>query len=170
MDLSQVVLKQVPKNRLIRIQSYWYRYPKLDNHIHNVEVLNPLVYFSYNKLLCEFACHNDADRISVNNKGKFEKYYLSKLKSGEFDRIVEIARKDKVKVGHLEIYFQINPDNIYGDVRIRFAEKRAGEIVGYSISSLTDDYGKFSWNGEEAPKDGSILGFWIPNKLGVPFT
>jgi hypothetical protein len=161
MDLSDIVLTSVEEAEFSRIHRSWHiRTNDTDITFFHVRILAPFSYPDYQTLLREFIDCREADRITVNNKGKWERYYKRRIREEELDRIAAIAASDKIKKGHIELYFHRNGRGFL-HTKMKFVEHDS-RIVSYELICDPLYAGFLSWQTSERPIDNYIYGLWEP--------
>ena len=145
MKLSDIVLKPVTFEEYSDCFSLWYDRNITSSIASSYNgIINPWIFPSYDELLKGSLQAKFLSRVSVNNKGRWKKYSVSEIKRGRGAEVIDIASNDKIKKGHLELYFSVDYESNDQRIRIKFAEIE-GLIVGYSVSFKDFHKGFFTW-------------------------
>lgn len=163
MELSDIFLKRISSERFVRLHDFWYQ--KSGNNFPNkTEILTPVQYGDYLTLLDEFMQHKYADRISVNDGGKWKRFYKRKMGLRDVAIIAQIAKEDPFKVGPLELYFKVNRGDRLDDIKIKFVEKN-GVITGYELVFPRDRHNLFTWKTDPVFENRDVFCLWLPPQV-----
>ena len=134
MKLSDIRLEQVTEGEFAKMRNFWYcKYlnSNSSNDFNYARISAPIVSKDYDTLLREFLMNRHRDRISVNDRGNWRKFYARKMEESNIQEIAKIAVNDRIKKGHLELYFKTESWD-RDDVKIKFLE-RDNLIISYDM-------------------------------------
>lgn len=141
MNLKDIVLKQAPLEEFVQMHSTWYHSPSIIHQVNPARITQTITFPDYHSMLMQFLGDARADRVSVNKKGKWLKFYARRLLAREIQEIARIAGADSKKQEHIELYFKERPyDQAF--VKLKFADI-ADQLVCYYLffpSNLADWY------------------------------
>lgn len=147
MNLNDIVLMQVLPEEFMQIYFSWYSSAPNLNQVNLAKIVTSIAFPDYQTLLARFLGDTRADKLSVNDTGKWKRYYSRKIRGQDKRDIERIARADRIKRGNIELYFKEYP-YARTDVKLTFAEYPAG-IACYDLFFPSDLAGWFTW--QETP-------------------
>ena len=160
--LSEIVLTQVTDKSFEELHRLWYSILLTNNQSNDyVKILAPVNSTDYRTLIRDFLDADYSDRISVNNRGIWQKYYKRRTNKRDVNEISKIAKADGIKKGHLEFYFKKNRYS-KEQTKIKFIELE-GRIIGYEMLFSRTHAELFNLEGRFEFKWDKIYGLWSPD-------
>ena len=158
MDLFGICLDQITDEKFEMFRGFWHRRTRDSKNFNYVKIATPLSSSDYRALLEEFLECPYNDKVSVNDRGTWKKYYTRKMRERDISEIAEIAKRDNIKRGHLEFYFKTYH---LANTKIKFVE-RDGLIIGYEMMFPKLHSELFSWLRKPELLMDESYGLWVP--------
>ncbi|MEK6967072.1 MAG: hypothetical protein AABX51_00400 [Nanoarchaeota archaeon] len=157
MNLRDICLEQITREEIEQLHRLWYPTNMKHCVLNPFRILTPFNSSSYIHLLEDFVYTQYSDRVSVNNKGKWFKYYTRKMCQADLVEAVQIAQSDCYGQGHLELGFI--PERFGEPIKIKFAEI-GGLIWGYDLLFPMEYSYLFSWASQPILRLPDCRGVW----------
>ncbi len=147
--LNRIVLSQISRPQFAEFRTGWYGSPGEKGTMVPIEIRKPMQAPSYRNILEQFMDSPHADVVSVNDRGKWRQYRWRNILPEDIKEICRIASEDGRKLGHLELYFDKQPNGYrrkqFRDlVKIKCAEVDE-QVVGYEIMMCPAHARLFTW-------------------------
>lgn len=158
MNTKEIIVSSISDEKFGKIHEQWYRRRNHKGRIGALQIKNPLHAKDYTSLIDQFMNHPKSQRISVNKEGVWIKIPRSEWDDKTSRHIAEIAQKDRVKKGHLDLW--IGEENYHHEcLRLTFAETSEG-IVGYEMLIPVKYASEVTWEGELPTNMPRFIGLW----------